>query len=189
MENTVVKKHYSFEEYWQMELQSEQRHEFIDGQIIAMLGVTKKHNLICGNVYAFFQYALDEKLYNVFIEAVKLQITSEKDYTYPDICVEARNGDTLTDLVIVNPVLVVEVLSAGTKLYDKVDKFLRYKQIPSLRYYVLIDTDKVFVDVYKKQPDGQLWEDEIFTQLDEIIAFPDLQLEIGLKTIYKRVFG
>lgn len=191
MENTVVKKLYSFEEYWQMELQSEQRHEFIDGQIIAMPGVTKKHNLINGNLLFTCKQALKGLPYYVFMEAVKLQIASQKDYTYPDLCIAPMQGNQLNDLLIANPVLVAEVLSEGTKLYDKVDKFLRYKKVSTLQYYLLIDTDAVLVDVYQKLPDGEHWESKPYTQLSDMLALQlsEVMVQIPIAAIYEGVFG
>ncbi|QQS30939.1 MAG: Uma2 family endonuclease [Sphingobacteriales bacterium] len=187
MENAVVQRHYTFEEYWEMELQSEIKHEFIDGQIIAMPGVKLKHNKITLKFCFALMSALENSNFEVFMESVKLQIESKKDYTYPDICVASKEGINPDDLLITNAVLVVEVLSEGTKLYDKVDKFLRYKKIPTLQYYVLVDTDTVFVDVYRKLPDGEHWEDDIYTQLSDTIPLPILGIQLNLTDIYEGI--
>ena len=187
-ETTLVKKHYSFEEYWQMELQSEQRHEFIDGQIIAMPGVTQNHNAVSLNLAVAFVALLNEADFKIFMEGVRLQIESKKDYTYPDFCVAQKEGNTGSDLIIKNPMLVVEILSPATKLYDQVDKFLRYKKLPSLQYYLLIDPDRVFVNLYQKQPDGQQWSSELYTLLTETIDLPLLQVSLSLQKIYRGLF-
>lgn len=189
MENTLVKERYTFEEYWQMELESEQRHEFIDGQIIAMPEVTQNHNTISLNLVITFVGLLEEEKFKIFVEGVKLQIESKKDYTYPNFCVAIKEGNNGADLVIQNPVLVVEILSEGTRLYDQVDKFLRYKKLPSLQYYMLVDTERIFVNVYCRQPDGQLWESSIYTLLTDAVSLPALSATVGLQQIYRSIFS
>ena len=189
MDTLVSQKTYSFEEYWELEQHSQTRHEFINGQIIAMPIVTQKHNIICGNLFADFKALLKGSAYLAFIESVKLQIESKRDYTYPDICIAAKEGNNNSDLWIKNPILIVEVLSEGTKLYDKVDKFMRYKQLDSLQYYVLVDTDKVLIDVYSKDPKTNEWESESYTQLSESINFAALSLQIQLQSVYEGVIA
>ena len=136
-------KTYTFEEYWELELQSVERHEFVNGKILIVPGVTQKHNFITINLGIALKSALKNRSFHVFTSSVKLEIEPKKDYTYPDVCVAAKEGNNPDDLLITNAILVVEVLSEGTKLYDKVDKFLRYKKLPTLQYYILVDTDTV----------------------------------------------
>ncbi|MFM6022833.1 MAG: Uma2 family endonuclease, partial [Dolichospermum sp.] len=134
-------RYYSPEEYLEFEINSELRHEYIDGLIIPMTGGTPNHNKIAGNFYVAIHFALKRQPYEVYYTDQRLWIPKRQIHTYPDIMVvqtplvfeEGRN-DTIT-----NPVMIAEVLSKSTKGYDRDEKFAAYRTISNFQEYILID--------------------------------------------------
>lgn len=123
---------YTLEEYLELEISSEERHEYINGEIISMTGGTPNHNQVTGNLYAALNFALKRQPYRVFITDQRLWIPEKQIYTYPDIMVVRGNlqfqegrKDTLT-----NPLVIAEVLSSSTRNYDKDKKFAAYQTSP-----------------------------------------------------------
>ncbi|ULP71152.1 Uma2 family endonuclease [Nodularia sphaerocarpa] len=158
-------RYYSPEEYLELEVNSEIRHEYIDGQIIPMTGGTPNHNQLAGNFYAFLNVALKGQPYRVFIADQRLWIPQRRINTYPDVMVvqtplEYQEGrkDTL-----INPVMIAEVLSKSTKSYDRDEKFAAYRTIGSFQEYILIDQYTMHVEHYCKT-DNNKW---IFSEYDD----------------------
>lgn len=147
------KKNYTSEEYLELELNSEQRHEYINGEIIPMTGGTPNHNQIAGNFYAALNFALKRQPYRVFVTDQRLWIPKKRIYTYPDVMVvrgELQLQEGRRDTLI-NPFIIAEVLSAATRSYDKDEKFLAYRTIPTFQEYLLIDQYKVHIEHFLKQ--------------------------------------
>lgn len=151
-------RHYSSEEYLELEVNSEERHEYIDGQIIPMTGGTPNHNQIAGNFYAALNFVLKRQPYRIFVTDQRLWIPNKQIHTYPDVMVvnspleflEGRK-DTIT-----NPLMIAEVLSKSTKAYDRDEKFAAYRTIPSFIEYILIDQYTMHVEQYCKT-DNNKW--------------------------------
>ena len=138
---TQTKITYTPEEYLAIEIASETRHEYINGEIISMAGGTPEHNEIASILNATFRINLRGQPYSIFIADQRLWISDKKLYTYPDVMIIQRpiqlqgsRKDTVT-----NPLLIAEVLSQSTKSYDKQEKFAAYRTIPSFQEYLLID--------------------------------------------------
>jgi Uma2 family endonuclease len=130
----IAERYYSPEEYLEIEVKSEERHEYINGQIIPMTGGTPNHNQIAGNFYAALNFALKRQPLRVFVTDQRLWIPQKRINTYPDVMVvagelEFQEGrkDTLT-----NPRMIAEVLSKSTKSYDRDEKFAAYRTIAQL---------------------------------------------------------
>ncbi|MBO1069296.1 MAG: Uma2 family endonuclease [Dolichospermum sp. DEX189] len=160
-------RYYSPEEYLELEVNSEIRHEYINGLIIPMTGGTPNHNQLAGNFYAMLNFALKRQPYQVFVPDQRLWIPTRKIHTYPDIMVvknpleyEEGRKDTL-----VNPVMIAEVLSKSTKSYDRDEKFAAYRTIPSLQEYILIDQYTMHIEQYFKT-DNNKWIFSEFTDGD-----------------------
>ncbi|MFB2975406.1 Uma2 family endonuclease [Microseira sp. BLCC-F43] len=181
-------RYYSPEEYLELEVNSEERHEYIDGQIIPMTGGTPNHNQIALNLSGSLNFALKRQSYRVFVTDQRLWIPKKRIHTYPDVMVvqgqlefAAGRRDTL-----VNPLMIVEVLSKSTKSYDRDEKFAAYRTIPSFREYLLIDQYTLHVEQYSKT-DNNRW---IFTEYedeDETISLAAVPFEIVLADIYDKV--
>ncbi|MDB9318683.1 MULTISPECIES: Uma2 family endonuclease [Cyanophyceae] len=182
------KRYYSPEEYLELEVNSEIRHEYIDGQIIPMTGGTPNHNQLAGNFYAFLNVALKRQPYRVFIADQRLWIPNRRIYTYPDVMVvqtplEYQEGrkDTLT-----NPVMIAEVLSKSTKSYDRVEKFAAYRTISSFKEYILIDQYSMHVEHYFKSGNNK-WIFSEYDDADVLLGLAAIPCQVLVGDIYDKV--
>ncbi len=177
---------YTYEEYLELEEESEIKHEFYYGEIFAMAGTTLVHNEITLNTAFILRGKLrnKNKKCKTYSEAVKVQITKKNHYAYPDVVV--RCDETEDDnLTITKPVLIVEVLSKSTREYDTGQKFTFYKQIPSLKYYIIIEQDYHLVTCYTREND--FWYHQVYTKLEDVIKLEHLKIEILVKDIYDEI--
>ncbi len=177
---------YTYEEYLELELNSEVKHEYYYGEVFAMAGTTLVHNEIVFNTTSILKNKLrnkDEKC-SVYFESVKTQITKKSHYTYPDVVVRCDQTED-DNLTITKPVIIIEVLSESTRKYDSGQKFTFYKQIPSLKYYILVEQNYCLITCYTREND--FWYHQVYTKLDETIKLEHLQVEIPVKDIYDQI--
>jgi Uma2 family endonuclease len=144
------------DEYLAMERSSLEKHEYCDGEVFAMAGASKEHNLIVGNVVTALNNALRRRPCEVYPSDMRVKIPATGLYTYPDASVAchrpAFEDDTADTLL--NPQVIVEVLSDSTEDYDRGTKFKNYRTIPSFVDYVLVSQAEVLVEHHVRQPDG-----------------------------------
>jgi Uma2 family endonuclease len=181
-------KTYSPSEYLAQEVIAETRHEYVNGEIREMTGGKPNHNLIVLNLASTLHYALKRQPYRAFVTDQRLWIPDRQIYTYPDVMVMAEplqfqegRRDTL-----INPVLIGEVLSDGTRGYDCGEKFATYRTIVSLQEYLLIEQEQVGVMHYIKQAEHQ-WLLQEYTQLEEVIKLKLIDLPISMNDLYDKV--
>jgi Uma2 family endonuclease len=172
------------EEYIAFEERSEIRHEFIDNQLIPMPGTTDDHNDICYNIKSALKQII--KNLRVYTESVKTQITSQKDYTYPDVLVAPDPRDQEDKYIKKYPSVIFEVISKTSRIEDTVDKFIRYKNIESLQNYILVDSEKAIVEVRTKLETGD-WEASTYLPADERFPVPALGVELTFEAVYEGV--
>ncbi len=172
------------EEYIEFEERSEVRHEFIHGTLYPMPGTTDDHNDICYNI----KNALKQIIKNlrVYTESVKAQITSQTDYTYPDVLVAPDPRDQESKYIKKYPPVLFEVISKNSRLDDTVDKFIRYKNIESLQNYILVDSEKMLVEVRIKLENGD-WEATTYLPSDVRFPVPALGVELTFEAVYEGV--
>ncbi|MCE2717658.1 MAG: Uma2 family endonuclease [Dolichospermum sp.] len=180
--------YYSPQEYLELEVNSEIRHEYINGLIIPMTGGTPNHNQLAGNFYAMLNFALKRQPYQVFVTDQRLWIPSRKIHTYPDIMVvktplEYQEGRTDT---LVNPVMIAELLSKSTKGYDRDEKFAAYRTIPTLQEYILIDQYTIHIEQYFKTDNNQ-WIFSEFTDGNINLNLASISCQMILSDIYDKV--
>jgi Uma2 family endonuclease len=181
-------RYYSPQEYLELEVNSEIRHEYINGLIIAMTGGTPNHNQLALNFSGTLNYLLKRQPYQVFVTDQRLWIPSRKIHTYPDIMVvknplEYEEGRTDT---LVNPVMIAEVLSKSTKGYDRDEKFAAYRTIPSLQEYILIDQYTMHIEQYFKTDNNQ-WIFSEFTDGNINLNLASISCQMTLSDIYDKV--
>lgn len=176
--------HYTFEEYLNLEENSELRHEYFYGEIFAMAGTTRVHNELTFNTTARLKDKLKGERCFVYLEAVKVEIKKSLHYTYPDVVVSCSEKED-DDKSIKFPILIVEVLSDSTRKYDINEKFSYYKELESLKHYVLIEQEKYFVTVFTKHND--LWVHKAYSKLEEMVDFEHLNIKIPVKEIYENI--
>lgn len=181
------RQHYSSEDYLTLEETSEFRSEYLDGQIIPMAGGSPEHNQIALNIASYFDMTLNEDI-RVYINDMRLWIPQTRTYTYPDVMVITDGLQMLEGRkdTVMNPRLIVEVLSASTKDYDRGEKFRFYRSLPSFQEYLLVDQYSIHVEHVAKNPQGQ-W---VLTDYDEPTATIDLtslNCPLSLPQIYRKV--
>ncbi|NJL88970.1 MAG: Uma2 family endonuclease [Coleofasciculaceae cyanobacterium SM2_1_6] len=172
-------------EYFALEESTQLRHRYCNGEIIPMPGGTPNHNNLTLLFIALLMAKLKGKSYKVFGTDLRLWMPEQQTYNYPDVMVipkpvELQTGrkDTVT-----NPILIAEVLSNSTKNYDRSEKFIDYRTIPSFQEYLLIDQYKPHVEQYIKQGANQ-WLMIEYDRLEDNFLLPSLGIEISLADLY-----
>jgi len=187
MAQTETKK-YTTEEYLQIQIASENRNEYLNGEIIPMTGGTPNHNDISGNLYIPLKLALKGKEYRTFHLDQRLWIPAVNLYTYPDVMVlskpiELQSGRKDT---VINPCFIAEILSKSTQNYDRSEKFAAYRTIPTLQEYLLIAQDRIHVEHYVKTSVNQ-W---IFSEYDDpnnTLSFSAFEFQISIADLYDNI--
>ena len=179
---------YSQEEYFKLEETAEFKHEYRDGDIIPMSGGTTNHNQIIVNLCAHLYFALRKQNYRVFTSDVRLWMAEHRLYTYPDLMV--IKGDVIyhenrKDTVL-NPLVIIEILSESTGSYDHGDKFKYYRSIPEFQEYILIDQYQYSVEQFVKTETGK-WQVNFYESADSILTLSTLDFAINLTDLYEQV--
>jgi Uma2 family endonuclease len=176
------------EQYLEIERQAEFRSEYINGEMFAMSGGTPNHARIVLNTARRLTEQLDGSPCEAFDGDLRLYSAKQKMFTYPDVLVtcgpnqllDARR-DTLTDATV-----IVEVLSPSTRNYDRGEKFLFYRSLPSFSEYLLLAQDKVRAELHVRQPDGS-WLFREFTGPGDVIELKSINCRLQLQSLYQRV--
>ncbi|MGK7881530.1 MAG: Uma2 family endonuclease [Crocosphaera sp.] len=181
-------RYYTPEEYLELEEKSQEKNEYRNGEIIPMVGATTNHNQIAGNVYKLFPLNIDNQDYYVYIESVKLWLSEHNIYTYPDVMVikdkPIHHGSSKSN--VINPQIIIEVLSSSTEAYDRGDKFEYYRSLSTFQEYILIEQDRYSITQYIKQ-DNNNWLVNFYTGEEAILKLGSVNWEISLKDIYQRI--
>jgi len=175
---------YTVEEYFALEAASGVRHEFFEGEVFAMAGESKAHNLITGNLYLGLRLALRGRGCQVFMENVQLTVRQEQQYVYPDVQVTCSPQDAQQTRRVEAPVLLVEVLSPSTAYYDRGHKFKKYKTLPSLQHYLLVAQNRWLVEWYRRTASNE-WTHTVLTEPTEEIVVPELNFRLTLAQVYE----
>jgi Uma2 family endonuclease len=185
MKSLELDKIYSVPEYFSLEESGEVRHEFINGNLIEMSGASREHHFICQNIFLALLYAAKPFGFNVFIENMKVKIPNEDQYYYPDVFITRETQTDENKYVQFEPELIVEVLSETTRVKDMTDKFIQYRKIETLKYYLVAEPEKILVLLNFKDENGN-WEMRSFTHKDETISLPGLDISLKADDIYKK---
>lgn len=171
-------------EYWALEETSPLKHEFINGQPYVMSDGTFNHTTICGNVFASAKARLRDNPCSARSNEQKVKSEKSGNTFYPDAVIFCPPSRFIGkgDHTLLTPTVIFEVLSPSTEATDRGGKFAAYRQIDSLTDYVLIEPERVFVDHYRRTPEGWLLRN--YTRRDEALQFPDLGIELPLDEVY-----
>jgi Uma2 family endonuclease len=179
--------HFSVEEYLRLEAEAAEKHEYRDGEIVAMAGGSPEHSLIIANLIGEVRNRLKGSPCRVYDSNLRIRIPRSTLYTYPDlsiICGEPQfDPEDRKRTTILNPRVLVEVLSEGTEAYDRGDKFRRYLQIESLQEYVLLSQSSPFATSYLRRGDGS-WLFTPATGLGAVIKLQSVEIELPLAEAY-----
>lgn len=143
------------EEYLELEETSSIKHEYRQGQVYAMAGASNTHVVISGNVFAMLRNHLRGKGCQAYISDTKAHIETMDIYYYPDVIVSCDQRDKAFNNFLRYPCLIIEVLSPTTEAFDRGDKFADYRHLESLQEYVLVSQNKINVDVFRRNSEGQ----------------------------------
>ncbi len=179
---------YSPAEYLALEEKSEHRNEYRDGVIVPMTGGSIEHNTITGNILAWLKAALRGQGAKAYVSDLRVLIPTYHRYTYPDVFViqgEPQFEENRKD-VILNPILIIEVLSRSTSDYDRGDKFKFYRSIPSFKEYWLVDQYQIQIEQYYKT-DDDTWLYRAYENPEATLRSPILEIETTIQAIYEDV--
>ena len=187
MASAAAQTYLSPEEYLAFERKATTKHEYLNGQIVAMSGASFAHNFITVNIATSLNVQLMEGECRVATSDMRVKVTQINSYFYPDVvvvCGEPRAEDDTFDTLL-NPTLIVEVLSPSTEGYDKGEKFEHYQQIASLKDYILISQDEIRVEHYRRQESE--WLRSEFRELEDVLSLLSINCELRLQDVYRRV--
>jgi Uma2 family endonuclease len=176
------------EEYLTLERQAEFKSEYYAGEVFAMAGASARHALIVTNLVRELSTQFKRRPCNVYSNDLRVRISATGLYTYPDVvvvCGEPQWADDQKDTLL-NPTLIVEVLSESTKDYDRGGKWEHYRRLESLTEYVLVAQDKVHVEHYIRQADNQ-WLLSETNDVADTIHLPSIRCELALTEVYDKV--
>lgn len=176
------------EEYLAIERKSEIKHEFFSGKMFAMLGASKRHNLITANIIRVLGNQLLDRPCNVYPSDMRVKVSATGKYTYPDVvvaCDEEKYDDVEEDTLL-NPVVVIEVLSESTEAYDRGKKFEQYQYIESLTEYLLVAQELYRIEQYVRQC-NQEWRYSEYHNVEDVVKLSVIGCELALKDVYTKV--
>ncbi|MFT3680635.1 MAG: Uma2 family endonuclease [Ferruginibacter sp.] len=176
------------EEYLEAERKAGHKHELMNGVIVTMTGASLKHNQIVSNLIRDIAGFLKGKSCTVFPSDLRVNIPTTNSFTYPDLTIVCGKPELLDEHfdTLLNPAAIIEVLSPSTESYDRGNKFFTYQQIPSLKEYILIDSNAVQVQTIIKKDDG-LWKFENSSDINTALTLDTIGLQIPLADIYDQV--
>lgn len=180
LKELLVQENISAEAYLLQEEKATVRHEFINGKLFEMPGGTRFHEEVITNLVTYLNPILRVKKYKTFAQGMRCSPSSQR-YYYPDILV---TNEVFSEIRFSNlPILLVEVLSPSTRVYDAVDKFIDYRSIPTLEYYLLVEPDYYHATLYYKTAEGE-WMAEVFNKKTAVIDLQKLGIQLPMEEIY-----
>lgn len=185
----LPKKKYTLKEYLELDKNSEERYEYFEGEVFAMAGGSPNHARISGNAYSAIQAKLRGGRCEAFNSEMRIKVPTALPYRYPDasvVCGEAIFDEIDGQQMLVNPVLIVEVLSPSTAAYDLVDKFAAYQSIDTFREYLLISQDSPHIIQHVKQSTRRWLRIEI-EGMESEVKLESVDVTLALIELYERV--
>lgn len=175
-------------EYLALERQAEVKSEYHAGETFAMAGASRKHGLVSGNVFASLHAQLRDRPCEAFAADMRVQVPATELFTYPDVVVVCGEAEFLDDDLdtLLNPTLIVEVLSPSTADYDRGGKFAHYRTLASLREYLVLAQDRVHAEHWVRQ-DGDRWVLAETGDPQAVLTLPSIGCTLALADAYAKV--
>ena len=186
--STLPKTFITPEQYLEIERKAEFRSEYYNGEMFAMSGASWPHSLIVAHLTRELSQQLRQRPCSVVSQDLRVRVKATGLYTYPDVvvvCGEPQFSDDKPDTLL-NPSVIIEVLSPTTEAYDRGRKFGHYRAIESLREYVLVSSDIVSAELFVRREDGQ-WTLTAADKMEDAIEIPSVQCRLALADIYEKV--
>ena len=187
MATVAAQTYFTPEEYISLERKAEYKSEYFNGHIIAMSGASRQHNLIVTNISGELHLQFKGRGCEVYTNDMRVRPSPRDTYVYPDVvvvCGEPEFEDAVFDTLL-NPVVIVEVLSPSTERRDRGEKFTRYKHLASLQEYLLVSQDKVWVEHHRRH--STQWVLSHYRAREDVLPLPSIGCELPLHDIYARV--
>ncbi len=186
----LPKTYFTPEQYLALEREAEHKSELVNGQIYAISGASREHILIATNLISEINTQFKGKPCETYGSDMRVKVSPSGMYTYPDVTI-ACNGPRFEDDhvdTLLNPTVIVEVLSPSTEAYDRGEKFAHYRKLASLSDYVLVSQDKPRIEHYVRHPDDpSRWVLTEISGLDSVLRLASIGCEVALSEIYDRV--
>jgi Uma2 family endonuclease len=179
----VAEKRYTEEEYFAFCEKNEGRFEYVNGEIIEMSGESVPANQIAGNIHRYMGNLLEDQPFIFVQNAVKLQVRGGKAFRIPDFFIFHETGNQKK--YATEPIFIIEVLSESSYNTDRVTKLAEYTQIPTLEYYLIIEQEECLVEVFNRE--GKRWYVDFYSDLNETIELPALNVKLPMSVIYKKI--
>ncbi len=176
------------DEYLRIERKAAYKSEYFDGEMFAMAGASRRHNLIASNIIRELSLQLKNRSCEVYSGDMRVRVNNAGLYTYPDIavmCGAPQFDDEELDTLL-NPIVIVEVMSDSTQKYDRGEKFTLYKYLESLREYLLVAQNSCLVEHYVRQPDNH-WILSETKKSEDRVDLPSIQCSLALAEIYDKI--
>lgn len=182
------KQKFTIEEYLSMEEVATEKHEYYKGEIFAMSGVKLPHNVIFKNLFGGLAIKLQGKKCQPFGSDMRIHIEANTLFTYPDISIicgdpETRNNDNWN---VLNPAVIIEILSPSTRNYDRGEKFKLYRDIPTLKEYILVDSEGIYIEIFWLNETSH-WELEEYKNADDLVYIKTINESLSIVDIYAGV--
>ena len=176
------------EEYLELERKADTKHEYIQGEIVAMAGGTPQHAAISANISGELRNRLSGRPCIVFSPDLRVAVRGAELITYPDVtvlCSQPQYTDDKRD-TLVNPTFIAEVLSPSTKNFDRGEKSRLYRMVPSLTEFLLVDQAGIEIEHWQRLPNGN-WEIATIRDLQGVVRLPSLDCELPVSEIYRNI--
>ncbi len=187
MTSVAIQTQLSPEEYITRERKAITKSEYVSGKIIAVAGASYQHTVITMNISGELYGQLKDRECTVHTNDMRVKASATSSYFYPDIvvvCDKPRFEDNTFDILL-NPIVIIEVLSASTEDDDRIDKFSHYQKLTTLQEYILVSQDEAHVEHYKRH--GTLWKPTEFRSLENVLSLTSIVCELFLTDIYRRI--
>ncbi len=187
--STQPKRYITPEEYLEIERKAEFKSQYFRGEMFAMAGASREHILISHNISLQIGLQIRNRQCELYSSEMRVLVRETGLYTYPDIVVtytEPKFIDKNTSDTLLNPILVLEILSQSTREYDEIGKFEHYRSIQSLQEYVLVDQYRPLIKQYSRTPDNQ-WNNIETTSMDAAVSFRSIDCTLLMKDVYHKI--
>ncbi len=185
--DNLARKTFTESEYLELERKADFKSEYYNGEIFAMAGASLIHNEIVANLISIFNQFLKDKPCKVYPSDLRLRIEKSGLYTYPDITIVCGKTELLDNKfdTLKNPTVLIEVLSDSTEKYDRGQKFSFYREIPSLKEYILVSSKTVKIEKFKRLEDGNY----LYIESNEHQPFPidSIKMNLNLEDVYNKI--
>ena len=185
--DTIERKTFTESEYLELERNADFKSEYYNGETFAMAGASLIHNKIVSNLIFLFNQFLKDKPCDVYPSDLRLQVEKSGLYTYPDITIVCGKTELLDNKfdTLKNPTILIEVLSDSTEKYDRGQKFSFYREIPSLKEYILVSSKTMKIEKFKRLEDGNY----LYIESNEHQPFPidSIDMNLNLEDVYNKI--